>query len=226
MTSIDSINSINIIDTNQSVKDVYNNIAKDFSRTRYTVWDAVKIFLDELPKDSLLADIGCGNGKNMMYRNDINHIGIDLCESFIKICQDRNLNVKHGSVSNIPLEINSVDNTICIAVIHHLKTVEERVKAISELIRITKPGGRIMIYVWCFEQDSHSKNKFSSQDEMVPFKDINGNILSYRYYHLYVNGEIEKELALVNDIKSNFKINKIFKDRNNYVAILQKIKLN
>ena len=54
-----------------------------------------------------------------------------------------------------------------------------------------------MIYVWCFEQDSHSKNKFSSQDEMVPFKDINGNILSYRYYHLYVNGEIEKELALV-----------------------------
>jgi ubiquinone/menaquinone biosynthesis C-methylase UbiE len=157
-----------------------------------------------------------------MYRKDINHIGIDLCESFIKICQERNLNVKHGSVCDIPLESNSVDNTICIAVIHHLKTVEERVKAISELIRITKPGGSIMLYVWCFEQDEKSKNKFKTHDEMVPFKDIHGTVLGYRFYHLYVNGEIEKELSLVDENTFKFQVNKIFKDRNNYVAILEK----
>jgi ubiquinone/menaquinone biosynthesis C-methylase UbiE len=205
-----------------SVKDVYNTIAKDFSRTRYTVWDGVKIFLDNLPADTLLADIGCGNGKNIMYRTDINHIGIDLCESFIKICEERKLNVRHGSVENIPLESNSVDNTICIAVIHHLKTVEERVKAISELIRITKPGGLVMLYVWCFEQDEKSKNKFKTQDEMVPFKDMQGTAIGYRYYHLYVNGEIEKEISLVDENMFKFKLNKVFKDRNNYVAILEK----
>jgi SAM-dependent methyltransferase len=206
-----------------SVKDVYNNIAKDFSRTRYTVWDQVKIFLDSLKPNTLLADIGCGNGKNMMYRDDIKHIGVDLCESFIKICEERNLNVRHGSVLDIPLETDSVDNTICIAVIHHLKTIEERVKAISELIRITKPGGLIMIYVWCFEQDEKSKNQFKTQDEMVPFKDIHGNVLSYRFYHLYINGEIEKEISLVDEKSYKYKLNKVFKDRNNYVAILEKL---
>jgi ubiquinone/menaquinone biosynthesis C-methylase UbiE len=206
-----------------TVKDVYNNIARDFSRTRYTVWDQVKIFLDSLPMDTLLADIGCGNGKNMMHRDDIKHIGVDLCESFIKICEERKLNVRHGSVLDIPLESNSVDNTICIAVIHHLKTIEERVKAISELIRITKPGGLVMIYVWCFEQDSMSKNKFKTQDEMVPFKDIHGTILSYRFYHLYINGEIEIEISMINEKTFKYKLNKVFKDRNNYVIILQKL---
>jgi SAM-dependent methyltransferase len=198
----------------------YNNIAQDFSRTRFTVWDALKIFLDNLKSNTTLADIGCGNGKNMLYRNDINCIGVDLCENFVKICIERNLNVSLGSVCNIPIESNSVDNTICIAVIHHLKTIDERVKAISELLRITKPGGQIVIYVWCFEQDKNSKRQFTSQDEMVPFKDIKGNVLSYRYYHLYIDGELEKEITMLNN--DNYSINKIFKDRNNYVAIIDK----
>lgn len=198
----------------------YNNIAQDFSRTRFTVWDALKIFLDNLKPNTTLADIGCGNGKNMMYRKDINCIGFDLCENFVKICNERNLNVNLGSVCNIPLDSNCVDNTICIAVIHHLKTMEERILAISELIRITKPGGQIVIYVWCFEQDINSKRQFSSQDEMVPFKDIKGNVLSYRYYHLYIDGELEEEINKITNL--NFSINKIFKDRNNYVAIIDK----
>jgi SAM-dependent methyltransferase len=198
----------------------YNNIAQDFSRTRFTVWDALKIFLDNLKPNTTLADIGCGNGKNMLYRKDINCIGVDLCENFVKICNERNLNVSLGSVCNIPIDSNTVDNTICIAVIHHLKSVDERVKAISELLRITKPGGQIVIYVWCFEQDKNSKRQFTSQDEMVPFKDIKGNVLSLRYYHLYIDGELEKEITMINN--DNYSINKIFKDRNNYVAIIDK----
>ena len=213
------------IDTNTNVKDTYNIIADEFSRTRYTVWDAVKVFLDDISPKTVLADIGCGNGKNMLYRKDITNIGMDICENFVKICREkRNLSVTHGSIINIPFDTNIADNTICIAVIHHLKSVEERVKAISELIRITKPGGHIMIYVWCFEQDAKSKRQFKSQDEMVSFKNYNGDILSYRYYHLYLQGELENEINMVNkESKYNFIIKESFKDRNNYVCVIKKI---
>ncbi len=210
---------------NTDVKTTYNTIADEFSRTRYTIWDAVKVFLDDIKPNTVLADIGCGNGKNMLYIKDITNIGMDICENFVKICrEERNLSVTHGSILNVPFDSNIADNTICIAVIHHLKTIEERILAISELIRITKPGGHIMIYVWCFEQDPKSKRQFKTQDEMVPFKNRDGDVLSYRFYHLYLDGELEKEINMVKENSQyNFKIKEMFKDRNNYVAIVEKL---
>ena len=181
------------------VSNVYNQIAQDFSRTRSSVWNGCRIFLDSLPSQSTMADIGCGNGKNMLYRNDISSTGVDLCENFIKICKERKLNVIYGSICQIPLNSNAFNNTISIAVIHHLEKQEDRIKAISELLRITQSGGRVMMSVWAFEQDSTSKRKFATQDEMVPFKKLNGEVY-YRYYHLYKKGELEDEINQVNQV--------------------------
>ena len=77
----------------------------------------------------------------MSYRKDLNAIGIDLCESFVNICKDKKLNVQLGNILNIPFDTESFDNCMSIAVIHHLDKFEDRVKALSELLRITKPGG-------------------------------------------------------------------------------------
>jgi ubiquinone/menaquinone biosynthesis C-methylase UbiE len=52
-----------------SIEQVYNKIAKEFDKTRVSVWSSVKNFLDALPVESTVLDIGCGNGKNMLYRN-------------------------------------------------------------------------------------------------------------------------------------------------------------
>lgn len=43
-----------------------------------------------------------------------------------------------------------------IAVIHHLSTPERRMKSISEMIRVLKPGGRCLIYVWAKDQKKNS----------------------------------------------------------------------
>lgn len=42
---------------------VYEEIAGHFSSTRHTPWPHVVEFLKALPSGSLVADIGCGNGK-------------------------------------------------------------------------------------------------------------------------------------------------------------------
>ena len=49
------------------VKHVYNTIAKEFSDTRYRPWTCVEEFLDGVEENSYIGDIGCGNGKNMLY---------------------------------------------------------------------------------------------------------------------------------------------------------------
>ena len=88
------------------------------------------------------------------------------------------------------------DYTICIAVIHHLSTVEKRKKAISELLRITKSNGEILILVWALEQETDSRRKFIKQDNYVDWKDKKQNLLGKRYYYVFKQNELE---SLIDD---------------------------
>ncbi len=202
------------------VEQVYNNIAKEFSNSRYRVWSGVKKFLDLLPINTTNGDIGCGNGKNMMYRTDISFTGYDISDELIKICLERNLNVHKGNILNLPITDNYFDNTISIAVIHHLEKQEDRIKALSELLRITKPRGKILVYVWSFLQDNTSYHKFTQQDTFVSFKNKDGIVFN-RFYHLYVEGELEYE---INTLKSiyNFTIES-YNEKNNWYCIINKL---
>jgi tRNA (uracil-5-)-methyltransferase TRM9 len=209
------------------IQSTYNNIAKEFSDSRYRVWKSVAHFLDEIQLNTINADIGCGNGKNMKYRKDIQIIGMDLCANFVDICKQSKLNVIQGNVLNIPFESNYFDNVISIAVIHHLKTKDERVQAIKELIRITKPGGRILIYVWAFEQDVTSKRKFETQDVLVPFRLKNSDKSFDRFYHVYVYGELENEVSNNNEnvYNENVYIEKVGYELSNHFIIIKKLYL-
>ena len=129
----------------EHVQQVYDRIASDFSKTRYRVWDKVALFLNQIPSFSLVLDAGCGNGKNMSYRSDLNFIGIDKCNKFIDICCDRSLDARKGCITKLNFEDNYFDALICIAVIHHFETSERCLQAIMELIRVTKKGGKIFI---------------------------------------------------------------------------------
>ena len=203
-----------------SIKSTYNAISKEFSDSRYRVWKSVASFIDSIELNTINADIGCGNGKNMRYRKDIKFIGMDLCENFVDICKNYNLDVVLGNILSIPFESNYFDNVISIAVIHHLKTKDERKKAISELIRITKPGGRILIYVWAFEQDVTSKRRFETQDVLVPFRLKNSDKSFDRFYHVYVFGELEDEVC-----NYNIEIEKVGYELSNHFVIIKKLNL-
>ena len=202
------------------VKNVYNKIAKEFDNTRYSVWACVKSFLEDIPKESIIGDIGCGNGKNMMYRKDCINIGCDFSEEFVKICNDKNLNVVYGDVLNLPFETDKFDYTICIAVLHHLSTLEKRKKAISELVRVTKPGSHILIMVWAIEQPEDSKRKFTKQENLVEWKGPLGNVgrngknIEERYYYVFKKGELD-------ELVQGYEILNSFYERGNWCIIIK-----
>ncbi|KAG7396627.1 hypothetical protein PHYBOEH_002001 [Phytophthora boehmeriae] len=128
----------------------------------------------------------------------------------------------------VPLRSGAFDAALSIAVLHHISTEERRVALISELARLVRVGGEVLIVAWAFEQDGRSKRRFEQQDVMVEWKlqqkyaQENGDsdevgdqgtgshgkvdrekrwVVYERYCHVYRSGELEALVAQVPDLK-------------------------
>lgn len=200
-----------------SVEETYNTIAKDFNKTRYKIWGCVLRFIKALESNTKLLEVGCGNGKNMLYRNDIDSYGIDISEEQVEICKSKGLKVKKANMTSLPFGSNEFDNIICIATYHHLDNANDRKKALLEMYRVLKPSGKLLLTVWAMEQELNSKRKFTSSDEMVSWE-LDGSTY-YRYYHIYKEGELEKEIR---ELSSEFKIESIKYELGNWLIIISK----
>uniref|UniRef100_A0A182WDY8 Fe2OG dioxygenase domain-containing protein n=1 Tax=Anopheles minimus TaxID=112268 RepID=A0A182WDY8_9DIPT len=164
----------------QNVHRVYNEIAKHFSDTRHSPWPKVESFVRSLSDGAVLLDVGCGNGKYLASSGSAVLLGCDRSEGLLQVCVDRGFNVLQCDCLVLPFRDESVDACISIAVIHHLATDQRRKQAISEMVRILRPGGRALIYVWAKNQEANAKkssylrqnkqnNKSSTENE--PSKD-------------------------------------------------------
>ena len=100
-------------------------------------------FLESQETNMKGLDIGCGNGKNILNFPYLNIDGVDKCQGFVDICNDKGLNVMCGDCLDLyDYKDESYDYAMSIAVYHHLSTNEHRFKAVMEMIRVLKPGGR------------------------------------------------------------------------------------
>lgn len=157
------------------VHSVYDNIADHFSGTRYQAWPQVDEFVQGLPEGTMMADIGCGNGKYLSVNPKITTIGCDISFNLLKLAHDRGCEVAVGDSLAVPLRSNAFDNTISIAVLHHIASRTRRIKAINEMLRVTRPGGKVLITVWAKEQDGSGGRVFNQGDVWVPFKTLSGS---------------------------------------------------
>lgn len=198
------------------VKNVYQKIACEFSKTRYKVWDSVKEFIDKIPSNSSLIEIGCGNGKNL-YRNDLNSIGVDNCVEFLNICHLKGLNVKKMDCCDIKFEDHTFDNAISIAVFHHLTSSERRIQAFDEMIRILKPGGRGLVTFWSLE--NQVKYTFNEGDNLVSWKHKTGMIYQ-RFYFVYSERLLNELIQL---FETKIHVAKTYNDKGNWYIEFEKM---
>ena len=229
------------------VHEVYEEIADHFSHTRHTPWPKVAQFLNEsLEENSLVVDVGCGNGKYLDV-NRINNfnVGCDRSANLLSICGERGFNAVRSDCLNLPFKDGFADGVICIAVIHHLATKDRRKRALTEMTRILKSGGKCLIYAWAKDQkesnylqkNCHNKNtdsesktglyqlpvhknrtNFTHSDMLVPWKKENDQF--HRFYHVFDEGELEK---LINDIQPKVEIISSFFDQGNWCVIFQRL---
>ena len=170
------------------VTNVYSSIALHFDKTRYHTWPKIRDFINSWKENTTIYDIGCGNGRNLNLRDDCLFIGCDNNWELLKQAKNKKLTCVYGNNLNLPFEDNCADAVMSIAVIHHFSTEERRIQALSELFRILKPFGRILIYVWAHEQPKFEQNK---KNAMIPWNNqTNGKILT-RFYYLFSLNELD-----------------------------------
>uniref|UniRef100_M4B1K1 Methyltransferase type 11 domain-containing protein n=1 Tax=Hyaloperonospora arabidopsidis (strain Emoy2) TaxID=559515 RepID=M4B1K1_HYAAE len=225
----------------EHVHKVYDVIARHFSHTRHHPWPQVTEFLAGLAPRALVADMGCGNGKYLHVNPSLCVIGADRSIPLMQVGATSNSNLVGCDALQVPLRTGVFDAAISIAVLHHISTEERRVALISELARIVRVGGQVLIVAWAFEQDKHSKRRFEQQDVMVEWKlqqkyakdkergdtiEAHGQIdhkkpwvVYKRYCHVYRSGELE---ALVEQVPGLRLISAEY-SRSNWCLRLQRV---
>uniref|UniRef100_A0A1A7Z296 KIAA1456 n=1 Tax=Iconisemion striatum TaxID=60296 RepID=A0A1A7Z296_9TELE len=148
------------------VHNVYDKIAPYFNDSRYKAWPKVRQFLLDLPAGSVVADIGCGNGKYLHINQEVFKLGCDVCRPLVDFAWSQGHEVQMCDGLRLPYRDGCFDAVLSIAVIHHFSTKERRIRAIKEMARTLRVGGHIMIYVWAMEQ---KRRKFEKQDIFVPW---------------------------------------------------------
>ena len=201
------------------VLDVYENIAEHFSDTRFCKWNFVTKFLDTLNPTDKGIENGCGNGKNLCIRDDLNIIGIDTCQSFINICIKKKLNVFQQNCCYLTFKDNSFDYALSIAVFHHLASDIRRYKAMKEMIRILKPGGKGLVSVWSLEQTNRDNNMkkrlFIPGSNYVPWMRKKDKKIFKRYYYIFNETMFRTYIKQFTEL---IVINKLFNKRGNWVV--------
>ena len=157
----------------EHVQKVYDVVARQWHGKRYRSWPAIEKFIAKQPSGALVADVGCGNGKNM---NDIikgggTVIGMDFSEGLIKICAEKEFEVQVADAVMIPYRSQVFDYAINVAVLHHISSEKRRIRMCEETLRIVTIGGVALFCAWAYEQDKGgiSGHDFLAQDVMVPF---------------------------------------------------------
>lgn len=204
----------------EGVHAFYDRVAEAFSGSRYKPWPRVAGFTATLPAGSLVGDLGCGNGKNMLHLpKGVVAVGTDYCQGLLDAAAGHGLDVFRADALRLPVRDGCFDAVLCIAVLHHISTPERRDMLAREIVRVAKPGAPILVYAWAKEQrqGATGARDFQSQEEVVPFSIVKTKEIHNRYCHLFVEGELEALFAGkgVRVVESAY-------DDNNWTVVLQK----
>jgi 2-polyprenyl-3-methyl-5-hydroxy-6-metoxy-1,4-benzoquinol methylase len=111
----------------------------DYYPTYLAKLDAVRRFLDALPRVTRVLDAGCGEGVLIdEYAGRLDIIGIDANYSSSRVTQ--------ASLTALPCPDASFDRALCLDVLEHL-SYEDQPRALAELSRVLKPGGILFVSV-------------------------------------------------------------------------------
>lgn len=192
-------------------KNTYNEISDDFSNTRNYIWPELEELKKYINDHERVLDVGCGNGRLYEIFRDKNIIyqGVDFSENLIQKARERYGNYfQVADTLSLPFSDQCFDSIWSIAVLHHIPTIELRERALSEIKRVLKPNGRVIMTCWNLYQLRFLKlllKSFLSKDVFVPFKG------KKRYYHAFTKRELRKLFK-----KAGFKVEELkFLKRNN-----------
>jgi ubiquinone/menaquinone biosynthesis C-methylase UbiE len=130
--------------------------------------------LDNIPMDSKVVDVGCGNGRNIeiILQKTKNITGIDTDERIVRETQDRfkdlgSVKILEGDASHIPLESNLFDVVTLLVVLMNLDQGKQ--SFFNEAARILKNGGILIVSTY---------SEYAFDERMRAYKKVEAPIVS------------------------------------------------
>ncbi len=100
--------------------------------------------------DSPLLDIGCGKG-DLLYRLkeecSMRPIGLDFSQKQLDCADPSKVPFLRGDAFKLPLRDETVSTITCFNTLYNYKTLDDLSGMFSEMARVLKPGGRIVVDV-------------------------------------------------------------------------------
>ena len=136
----------------ESVRKTYGAIASEFDQTRKGPWEEFQYFLKYVKKRSKVLDLGCGNGRlyDFLKNKKIDYLGIDNNSTLLKRAEENfpEAKFKLGDMVDLDLPDKNFDVIFCIATFHHIPGRKLRRRAVSEMHRVLKRKGVLILTVW------------------------------------------------------------------------------
>ncbi len=140
----------------QSPKNIFDDVAAIYddilpSHVNRHYLDKRKSFISRFLKQSYrILDVGCGTGKlitELSLNNTVNTYGCDSSVEMMKnIGNQDKVRVICCKSDHLAYEPKSFDVVISVAVFHHLQSEEAVIHTMQEMVRVTKKGGKIIIW--------------------------------------------------------------------------------
>jgi tRNA (uracil-5-)-methyltransferase TRM9 len=184
------------------VRDVYEDIATHFSKTRAYPWPEVEEFLDEYDQGSLALDVGCGNGRHSELLADCTErvLALDVSRGLLREARERvgddgRVCLLQGDAASLPVSAACVDVAVYVATLHHLPDRETRVESLRELGRVLAPEGRALVSAWSLTHDRFDRDPAAGTgfDTTVDWTLPGGETVP-RFYHIYAQAEFDADL--------------------------------
>lgn len=165
----------------QKVKDDYNQIAADFSSTRKRVWKDFERFTPFFDKKSSLLDLGCGNGRLLIYLDEVGYgayQGVDQSEGLLEQAKQIHPKAKFmvADIAKLPKGNHEHDVVFAIASFHHLPP-KDQLKALKRWKTHLKPGGHLIMTNWNLHQKRYQGalikslfSKYGFRGCLIPWK--------------------------------------------------------
>lgn len=144
------------------IKCDYSQIAQSYDRYRDLSASQLKLRLDKIIQLGKIApstrvlDIGCGTGRLTIPLQQMTHAqvyGLDLSPEMLEQAKQKkgaqNIHWILGDAQILPFPEKFFDCTFMCLVLHH---IEDKAKAIREIYRVLKPGGRSLIWTTSHQQ--------------------------------------------------------------------------
>ena len=144
---------------------VFDEIAEEYAATRVRPWEEASLFYE-----GPVLDLGSGPGRHtkFMAERGIRVIAADISRRMLKIAVKRTSDFSQlvdfvlCDMSNLPFRDQTFRGVLCLAAIHHVRGKENRQIVLSEVKRVLKEGGLLVISAWALYQKRFLKKKNSN----------------------------------------------------------------